>query len=198
MPRKGFSEGQIGVALRQADAGTAVADICRKLGISEPTFYRWKRKYAGLGISEIRRLKQLEEENRRLKQVVADLTPDKAMLQDSRPVKVVTPSCRRGVVTHLRQAYRISERRACRASGFRRASYRYGSQAAPQAALRQRLRELAQARVRYGYRRLHVLLRRRAGRQCQAHLRVVQAGGTRDQAEDAEAEAAATAASDPR
>ena len=56
--------------------------LCRKLGISEETFYRWKRKYAGMGISEIRRLKQLEEENRRLKQVVADLTLDKAMLQD--------------------------------------------------------------------------------------------------------------------
>lgn len=82
MPRKGFTEEQIGVALRQADAGTSVGEICRKLGISEPTFYRWKRKYAGLGISEIRRLKQLEEENRRLKTVVADLTLDKAMLQD--------------------------------------------------------------------------------------------------------------------
>ena len=57
-------------------------EICRKLGIAEATFYRWKRKYAGMGISEIRRLKQLEEENRRLKQVVADLTLDKAMLQD--------------------------------------------------------------------------------------------------------------------
>jgi putative transposase len=82
MARKGFTEAQIGVALRQAEAGTAVGDICRKLGITEPTFYRWKRKYAGLGISEIRRLKQLEDENRRLKQVVADLTLDKAMLQD--------------------------------------------------------------------------------------------------------------------
>jgi putative transposase len=82
MARKGFTEEQIGVALRQVDAGTAVGDICRKLGISEPTFYRWKRKYAGMGVSEIRRLKQLEEENRRLKQVVADLTLDKAMLQD--------------------------------------------------------------------------------------------------------------------
>jgi putative transposase len=82
MGRRGFSEEQIGVALRQSDAGTAVPDICRKLGIAEATFYRWKRKYAGMGISEIRRLKQLEEENRRLKQVVADLTLDKAMLQD--------------------------------------------------------------------------------------------------------------------
>lgn len=82
MPRKGFTEEQIGLALRQAEAGTAVTDICRKLAITEGTFYRWKKKYAGLGISEIRRLKQLEDENRRLKQVVADLTLDKAMLQD--------------------------------------------------------------------------------------------------------------------
>ena len=82
MGRKGFTEEQIGVAIRQAEAGTAVPEICRKLGIAEATFYRWKRKYAGMGISEIRRLKQLEEENRRLKQVVADLTLDKAMLQD--------------------------------------------------------------------------------------------------------------------
>jgi putative transposase len=82
MTRKGFTEEQIGFALRQAEAGTAVSEICRKLGVSEPTFYRWKRKFAGLGISEIRRLKQLEDENRRLKQVVADLTLDKAMLQD--------------------------------------------------------------------------------------------------------------------
>jgi putative transposase len=82
MARKGFTEEQIGFALRQADAGTSVSDICRKLGVSEPTFYRWKRKFAGLGITEIRRLKQLEDENRRLKQVVADLTLDKAMLQD--------------------------------------------------------------------------------------------------------------------
>ena len=62
MARKGYSEEQIGVALRQADAGTPVGEICRKLGISEPTFYRWKRKFAGLGISEIRRLKQLEDD----------------------------------------------------------------------------------------------------------------------------------------
>ncbi len=82
MTRKGFTEEQIGFALRQAEAGTAVSEICRKLGVSEPTFYRWKRKFTGLGISEIRRLKQLEDENRRLKQVVADLTLDKAMLQD--------------------------------------------------------------------------------------------------------------------
>jgi putative transposase len=82
MARKGYTEEQIGFALRQAESGTAVAEICRKLGIAEATFYRWRKRFAGMGVTEIRRLKQLEEENRRLKQVVADLTLDKAMLQD--------------------------------------------------------------------------------------------------------------------
>lgn len=82
MPRKTFTEEQIASALRQAEGGTAVAEVCRKVGITEQTFYRWKRKFAGMGVAELRRLKQLEEENRRLKQLVADLTLDKHMLQE--------------------------------------------------------------------------------------------------------------------
>jgi putative transposase len=82
MPRKTFSEEQMVYALRQAEAGTPVGEVCRKLGITEQTFYRWKRKFAGLGIAELRRLRQVEEENRRLKQLVADLTLDKHMLQE--------------------------------------------------------------------------------------------------------------------
>ena len=81
MGRKHFTEEQIAFALRQHESGTAVAEIIRKLGVSEQTFYRWKKKYAGLGIAELRRLKQLEEENRKLKQLVADLSLDKKMLQ---------------------------------------------------------------------------------------------------------------------
>ena len=80
--KKRFTEAQIVFALRQAASGTTVAEITRKMGISEPTFYRWKKLYAGLGVNEVRRLKQLEEENRKLKQIVADLTLDKQMLQD--------------------------------------------------------------------------------------------------------------------
>jgi putative transposase len=68
--------------LRQADAGTSVGEIRRKMGVAEATFYRWKKVYAGMGVSEIRRLKQLEEENGKLKRLVADLTLDKTMLQD--------------------------------------------------------------------------------------------------------------------
>ena len=82
MPRKRYAEEQIGFALKQADAGTPPAEICRKLGVTEQTFYRWKKQFGEMGVTEIRRLRQLEDENRRLKQVVADLTLDKAMLQD--------------------------------------------------------------------------------------------------------------------
>lgn len=82
MRRKRYTEEQIAFALRQHEAGTSVSDIVRKMGISEQTFYRWKKKYDGLGVAELRRLKQLEEENRKLKQLVADLSLDKKMLQD--------------------------------------------------------------------------------------------------------------------
>jgi putative transposase len=80
--KKRFSEAQIAFALRQAASGTPIAEITRKMGVSDVTFYRWKKLYANLGIAEIRRLKQLEEENHRLKRLVADLTLDKQMLQD--------------------------------------------------------------------------------------------------------------------
>ena len=82
MKRKRFSEEQIAFTLRQAESGAPVREVVRKLGISEQTFYRWKKKYGGLGVAEVRRLRQLEQENRRLKQLVADLSLDKAMLQD--------------------------------------------------------------------------------------------------------------------
>ena len=82
MKRSRFTEQQIAFALKQQELGVAVEEICRKLGISEATFYNWKKKYSGLGPSELRRLKQLEEENAKLKRLVADLSLDKAMLQD--------------------------------------------------------------------------------------------------------------------
>jgi putative transposase len=83
MKRSKFSEEQIAYALRQAESGTPVADICRQIGVSEATYYLWKKKYAHLGVSELRRLRQVEDENRRLKQLVADLTLDKQMLSEA-------------------------------------------------------------------------------------------------------------------
>lgn len=77
-----YSEEQITYVLRQAESGTPVSDVCRGMGISEATFYVWKKKYGGLGVSELRRLKLLEDENARLKRLVADLTLDKHILNE--------------------------------------------------------------------------------------------------------------------
>jgi putative transposase len=82
MKKTRYTDEQIAFALRQAETGTPVQEVIRKMGICEQTFYRWKKLYSGLGSGELRRLKQLEEENRRLKQMVADLSLDKHMLQD--------------------------------------------------------------------------------------------------------------------
>ena len=82
MKKSRYSEEQIAYAIRQAESGTPAAEICRKMGVSEATFYSWKKKYAGMGISEVRKLRLLEEENRKLKQLVADLSLDKHMLQE--------------------------------------------------------------------------------------------------------------------
>ena len=82
MKKSKFTEQQIAFALRQAETGTKIKDVIRQLGITEQTFYRWKRKYGGLGPSELRKLRLLEDENKKLKQRVADLSLDKAMLQE--------------------------------------------------------------------------------------------------------------------
>jgi putative transposase len=82
MRKSKFTESQIAFILRQADEGTPITEVCRKAGISEATFYNWRAKYGGLTPSEMKRLKQLEEENGKMKKLVADLSLDKAMLQD--------------------------------------------------------------------------------------------------------------------
>lgn len=82
MKKSKFTEAQITFALRQSETGTRVEEICRQLGVSQATFFNWKKKYGGMGIAELRKLRQLEEENAQLKKLVADLSLDKQMLQD--------------------------------------------------------------------------------------------------------------------
>jgi putative transposase len=82
MKKSRYTDEQIAFALKQAETGTPVAEVIRRMGISEQTFYRWKKVYGGLGVGELRCLKQLEDENRQLKQLVADLSLDKHILQD--------------------------------------------------------------------------------------------------------------------
>lgn len=88
MKRSRFSEEQIVYAIRQVESGTPIGDLCRQLGVSEATFYTWKKQYAHLGVSELRRLRQVEEENARLKRLVADLSLDKHMLSEALRKKV--------------------------------------------------------------------------------------------------------------
>lgn len=82
MKKTRYTEEQIAFALKQAETGTRVEEVCRKMGISEATFYNWKKNFGGMGVTELRRLRQLEEENQRLKRLVADLSLDKEMLQE--------------------------------------------------------------------------------------------------------------------
>jgi len=82
MKKSRYTEEQIAFALKQAELGTPVPEVCRKLGISDATFYTWRKRFGGLSPSELKHLRQLEEENTRLKKLVADLSLDKAMLQD--------------------------------------------------------------------------------------------------------------------
>lgn len=82
MKKTRYTEEQIAFALKQAETGTRVEEVCRKMGISEATFYNWKKTFGGMGVTELRRLRQLEEENQRLKRLVADLSLDKEMLQE--------------------------------------------------------------------------------------------------------------------
>ena len=88
MPRKSQSEEKIVFALRQVEGGKKVANVCREMGVSQQTFYTWKKQYAGVGVSELRELRQLREENRKLKTLVADLTLDKHILQEVLSKKV--------------------------------------------------------------------------------------------------------------
>jgi putative transposase len=88
MPRQGYSEEKIVYALRQVEAGKKVSEVCREMGVSAEAFYTWRRRYAGLGLSELRELRQLRAENRKLKALVADLSLDKHILQEVLSKKV--------------------------------------------------------------------------------------------------------------
>jgi putative transposase len=156
--RKRFSVEQIVTALKQVELGMSIADLTRRLGISEVTFYRWKKQYAGMESDQVRELKQVRDENQRLKKLVAvagfesrQSNPAGHQLQ-----KIARPALKRQAVSYIVGHYAIAWRRACRIVRQYRSVQYYSSRKDPRTALRARMRELAQVRMRYGYRRLHI------------------------------------------
>jgi putative transposase len=160
MKRNCFTDEQIIGILKEHEAGTPVSELCRKHGVSDASIYKWKAKFGGMDVSEAKRLKALEDENTKLKRLLADAMLDNAALKDLLGKEVVTPAARRKAVVHLMRHREMSERRACKAIGFCRMTIRYETRRSDDHHLRERMKALAHERRRFGYRRLHVLLRR--------------------------------------
>ncbi|EGX3499913.1 IS3 family transposase [Salmonella enterica] len=158
MKKTRYTEEQIAFALKQGETGTRVGEVCRKMGISEATFYNWKKKFAGPGVAELRRLRQLEDENQRLKKLVAELSLDKEMLQEVLKPKVLRPAQKRQAVTFLLEAYRISVRRGCGLLMQSRTVYHWQSRRDDRA-ITLCIREIAETRIRYGCPLIHIQLR---------------------------------------
>ncbi|PHP64534.1 IS3 family transposase [Zhengella mangrovi] len=160
MKRSRFSEEQIIGILKEHQAGISAGDLCRKHGISDATFYTWRKKYGGMEVSEAKRLKALEEENAKLKKLLAEQMMDVATLREMLGKKLLTPGSRRNAVSWAIEEKSYSQRRACALVGMAPRVYRYTSTRPDDKELRQRLRELSSERRRFGYRRLHLLLKR--------------------------------------
>ncbi|PBB98903.1 IS3 family transposase [Mesorhizobium sp. WSM3862] len=160
MKRSRFSEEQIIGILKEHEAGVSVADLCRKHGVSDASIYNWKARFGGMDVSEARRLKALEDENTRLKRLLADAMLDNAALKDLGGKEMVTPAAKRKAVARLKEGFGMSERRACKAIGCCRMTVRYQTSRPDDRELRARMKAIAQERRRFGYRRLLVMLRR--------------------------------------
>ena len=155
-----YTEEQVASTLRLAGSGTPFADICRQMGIAEATFYLWKKKYGSLGAAEVRELRQMREENARLKRLVADLTLDKHILQEVLRQKRLRPARRRERAQWIHDRFQVSTRRACALGDVCPNTWYYRSRARDASVLRMRIREIAQARPRFGYVRIWIMLRR--------------------------------------
>ncbi|MGN6117987.1 MAG: IS3 family transposase [Nitrobacter sp.] len=164
MRKSRFTEEQIIKVLKEHAAGMSASDLCRKHGVSDATFYKWRSRYGGMEISEARKLKALEEENRKLKKLLAESMLDVSTLKEMLGKKLLTPSLRRRAVTWAISERSYSQRRACDLVGLYPKTYRYTSTRPDDGPLRTQLKELASQRRRFGYRRLGLLLARQGVR----------------------------------
>ena len=150
MARKRYTEEQIIAVLNEEEAGARTGELCRKHGMSEATLYKWKAKYAGLTLNELKRLRSLEDENRRLKQIVAQQALDNWSLKELLAKTLLKPKVRKMAAAYAIESLGLSERRACLLTGISPSVYRYRSKQGDAAALRLRMRELAGERKRFG------------------------------------------------
>ncbi|MCC5053868.1 IS3-like element IS476 family transposase [Xanthomonas campestris pv. campestris] len=160
MKKSRFSTEQIIGFIKQADAGMAVAELCRRHGFSPASFYQWRAKYGGMEADEAKRLKELEVQNTRLKKLLAEAHLDIEALKVGFGGKTLAPQRKREAIRRMLEHTPLSERRACRLAGLSRDAFRHAPVPTPATqALSARLVELAQTHRRFGYRRLHDLLR---------------------------------------
>ena len=164
MPRRRYKPEEIVAKLRQVDVlvsqGASMADAIRQIGVSEVTFYRWRQEFGGLKIEQVKRLKDLELENSRLRKAVSDLTLDKLILQEAAKGNLLSPARRRACIEHIREHLHVSERRACAALGQHRSTQRKVPRGREDAErLTADIIELARQYGRYGYRKIAALLR---------------------------------------
>ncbi|MEI7805861.1 MAG: IS3 family transposase [Hyphomicrobiales bacterium] len=164
MPRKRHKPEEIVAKLRQVDVlvsqGQGIVDAIRQIGVSEVTYYRWRQEFGGLKSDQVKRLKDLETENTRLRRAVSDLTLDKLILQEAAPGKLLSPARRRACIEYVRDHLHVSERRACAALGQHRSTQRKVPRGREDAErLTADVIELARQYGRYGYRKIAALLR---------------------------------------
>ena len=160
MKRSRFSEEQIIGVLKEHQAGLGAKELCRKHGISDATFYKWRSKYSGMEVSDARRLKTLESENAKLKKMLAEQMMDVATPKEMLGKKLLGPGSKWNAVNWAMKTKGYNQRRACALAGIDTRVYRRGSKRPADTELRTRMKELASERRRFGYRRLHILLKR--------------------------------------